>query len=145
MRRSCRYENRVARMRQDSAAAEAETHPTRNHGELLLLDGMDVPGGNVTSGRQKEVEGEQPAAGLRATLANDDTLAADRIVDHVSRGRNPPTACVLGPRFDRSTGALRLSPAGWRRSHRVPQGRRQPPMLVSHARHSNSTSPHNPS
>src|SRR5439155_1465503 len=66
----------------------------------------------------------------------------DRIVDHASRGRNPPTACVLGPRFDRSTGALRRSLAGWRRSHLVPYGQRQPLTLVSHACHSTSTSPH---
>src|SRR2546421_5537722 len=82
MGRSCRYENRVARIRQDGAAAKAEPHPTGNHGELLLLDRMGVTGRNVSAGRQKEVEGEQPAAGLRAALANDDPLTAVRIVDH---------------------------------------------------------------
>jgi hypothetical protein len=115
MGRSGRYENRVARMRQDGAAAkaaQAETHPTRDHGELLFLDRMDVAGGNVCAGRQKEVESEQSAAGLHGALANDDPLAADRIGDHLPRGWNRLAACDLGW-FDRLARALRLiSPAG---------------------------------
>ncbi len=69
-----------------AAATKAETHPTRNDGEPLLLDWMDMTGRNVCPGRQKVVEAEQPATGLRAALANDDPLAADRIVDHALGG-----------------------------------------------------------
>src|SRR5262249_49563910 len=53
-------------------------------GEALLLEGMDVAGGDMAAGRQIEVEGKELAAGLRAALANDNTLAADRIDDHAS-------------------------------------------------------------
>jgi hypothetical protein len=54
---------------------------TGDHGKTLLLNGVGMAGGNVTAGREIQVEGEQLAAGLRAALANDDTLTADRIND----------------------------------------------------------------
>jgi hypothetical protein len=76
------HENGLARTRSDGAAAQAKAHPTRDDGEALLLQGMDVAGRDVSARWQEEVEGEQPAAGLGSALADDDPLAADRVVDH---------------------------------------------------------------
>jgi hypothetical protein len=93
---------------------------------------MDMTGGDVRTGRQKEVEREQLAAGLRAALANDDPLAADRIFDHMLRDRRLPIACDVR-RFGCSTGVFRLGSFCSHRSSIVIYDLRQPLMLDHHA------------
>ena len=60
---SGRHAHRIARLRQDGAAAEAKAHPARDHGELLFLGRMGVAGRDMPAGREVKVESEQLAAG----------------------------------------------------------------------------------
>jgi len=79
-----RHHDRLAGSGLDDAATEAETHPAGENGELFLLDGMGMARGDVRTGRQKEIEDEQLAAGFLGCLTNHDTLAADRVLDHAT-------------------------------------------------------------
>ena len=64
--------------------AEAEAHPPGHDLEALLLSRMDVRAGDVTVGREHEVDRQQLAAGVGGRLPEDDPLAADRVVDDLS-------------------------------------------------------------
>ena len=69
---------------EDAAAADSKAHPARDDGEALLLNRVDVAGGHVATRTQEQIEGQHASAGLGTGLANNDPLAADRVVDDTS-------------------------------------------------------------
>ena len=75
-------------MNDDSIAGRAQK--LRQNMELLLLRGMAVARGHVSSGLQKDVELEQLAGGIGGAATDDDALAALWILEHPEHGQ--PTA-----------------------------------------------------
>jgi hypothetical protein len=76
----------------DLLHSEPETHRAADDLEGLLLLGMDVRAGDGAAGREHELDRQQLTVGVRGRLAEDDLLAADRILQNLSctSHRGPP-------------------------------------------------------
>ena len=76
------HQDRFAWTGPNGLATETKTYPAGDHGESLLLRRMGVAGRDMTAWRQVEVEDETFAPIAVPALANDDALAAGRVLDH---------------------------------------------------------------
>src|SRR3982074_2593588 len=85
VRRAGRYGDCVAWTGVNDADAQPKAHPALQHREALLLFRVDVAARHMPPWRQEELELEQRTAGLGSGLKDDDSLAADRILDHLVR------------------------------------------------------------
>ena len=79
-----RDHDRVARLGDDRAQAEAEAHRALEHVEALLLLGMHVGARDAAVGRELELELEQLPAGVGRRAQELDALAGDGVVDDLS-------------------------------------------------------------
>ena len=74
----------VAGARDERAEAEAEAHPPLDHLEALGLDRVDVRDRHRAAGAEREVEGEQLAAGAGRRVGECEALARDGVVERLA-------------------------------------------------------------
>src|SRR5205814_2194983 len=80
-----RHQDRSALDGQDGPEPESKPHPALENGEPFLLNGVSMPGRDVSAPWQDQVEAEESAAGFLGRLPDDYPLSAHRVVDDLSR------------------------------------------------------------
>jgi hypothetical protein len=78
------YDYRISRSGEDCLESLPELHGPLHHLEAFLLLWVDVSSGDVAIWSEEELEGEQFAVCVRGGLAEDDPLAADRVLQYLS-------------------------------------------------------------